>query len=157
MRSQLCTEELHDQHQQVIHFIKFYFHSIPLASTIIMQFTQLFTLLAGPAMVLATLDKCTTNTKGMYPKSPSCSAGKVSTSIQAAECAYNTRVSDQTFAVFETDHQYDDVYGAPYGTCSAYSCTAPDDSELTSGSDYWTFYWRLVSPFHPIEKSIKHD
>lgn len=118
-----------------------------------MQFTQLFTLLAGPAMVLATLDKCTTNTKGKYPKSPSCSAGKVSTSIQAAECAYNTRVSDQTFAVFETDHQYDDVYGAPYGTCSAYSCTAPDDSELTSGSDYWTFYWRLVFPCHVILKS----
>lgn len=107
-----------------------------------MHSAAFFALLAAPAMVLATLDKCTSNSKGKYPKTADCSAGKTSTSIQAAECAYNTRVSDQTFAVFETDHQYDDVEGAPYGTCMAYSCEAPSDSEMTSDSDYWTFFWR---------------
>lgn len=109
-----------------------------------MQFAAFFALLAAPAMVMATLDKATTNTKGKYPTSPDCSASKTSTSIQAAECAYNTRTSDQTFAVFETDHQYDDVYGAPYGTCSAYSCTVPTDDGMESDSDYWTFFWRYV-------------
>lgn len=28
---------------------------------------------------------------------------------------------------------------APYGTCKAYTCTAP--TELESDSDYWTFFW----------------
>lgn len=108
-----------------------------------MHFTSLLAIIAAPAAVLATLDKAETNTKGKYPKSVSCSAAKVSTSIQAAECAYNTRCSSQTFAVFETDHQYDDVYGAPYGTCTAYSsCEAPTDDEMESDSDYWTFFWR---------------
>lgn len=110
-----------------------------------MQFAAFFALLAAPAMVVATLDKATSNTPGKYPTSPACSASKTSTSIQAAECAYNTRTSDQTFAVFETDHQYDDVYGAPYGTCSAYSCTAPTDDDMESDSDYWSFFWRYVS------------
>ena len=69
-------------------------------------------------------------------------ASKVSTAIQAAECSHNTRVSGtQTFAVFETDHQYDDDTGAPYGTCSAYTCTAPTSDELEESSDYWVFYW----------------
>jgi hypothetical protein len=69
-------------------------------------------------------------------------AAKVSTAIQAAECSHNTRVSGtQTFAVFETDHQYDDYTGAPYGTCSAYTCTAPTSDELEENSDYWVFYW----------------
>lgn len=107
-----------------------------------MHFASLVTVLAAPVLVLATLDKASSNTKGKYPESPACSASKVSTSIQAAECAYNTRCSDQTFAVFETDHQYDDVEGAPYGTCSAYACTAPTSSEMESDSDYWTFFWR---------------
>lgn len=107
-----------------------------------MHFAAFFAMLAAPAVVTATLDKATSNTKGKYPSSASCSAAKTSTSIQASECAYNTRTSSQTFAVFETDHQYDDVYGAPYGTCSAYACTAPTDDEMTSGSDYWTFFWR---------------
>lgn len=107
-----------------------------------MQFSAIFALLAAPAMVLATLDKADSNTEGKYPSSTDCSASKVSKSIQAAECAYNTRTSDQTFAVFETDHQYDDVEGAPYGTCSAYSCTAPTDSDMVSDDDYWTFFWR---------------
>lgn len=70
-------------------------------------------------------------------------AAKTSTAIQAAECAYNTRVSGtQTFAVFKTDHQYDGNNGAPYGTCMAYTCTAPTDAELTTDSDYWTFFWK---------------
>ncbi|EHA23553.1 hypothetical protein ASPNIDRAFT_128147, partial [Aspergillus niger ATCC 1015] len=48
----------------------------------------------------------------------------------------------QTFAVFVTDHQYDSSYGAPYGTCKAYTCTAPTDSEMTdSDDDCWTFFW----------------
>ncbi|KAF3765369.1 hypothetical protein M406DRAFT_338848 [Cryphonectria parasitica EP155] len=106
-----------------------------------MQLTSLFTVLAVPVMVLATADPATSNTEGKYPSSYNCDASVVSTSIQAAECAYNTRTSDQTFAVFETDHQYDDVEGAPYGTCSAYACTAPSDSDMVSDSDYWTFFW----------------
>ncbi|KAB8295757.1 hypothetical protein EYC80_008582 [Monilinia laxa] len=90
----------------------------------------------------ATLDPATSNTKGYYPKSPGCKATKVSKAIQAAECAYNTRVSGkQTFAVFEQDHKYDKSHGAPYGTCSAYTCTAPAKGKLSAGGDYWTFYW----------------
>lgn len=107
-----------------------------------MHFTSFFTLLAAPAMVLATLDPASSNTQGKYPKSVGCKASKVSKAIQAAECAYNTRTSSQTFAVFKTDHQYDSVYGAPYGTCTAYSCTAPTSSVMKSNSDYWTFFWR---------------
>lgn len=38
-----------------------------------MHFTSFFSLLAAPAMVLATLDPATSNTKGKYPKSPACS------------------------------------------------------------------------------------
>ncbi|KAI7782618.1 hypothetical protein LA080_013106 [Diaporthe eres] len=107
-----------------------------------MHFTSFFSLLAAPAMVLATLDPATSNTKGKYPASPACSATKVSKAIQAAECSHNTRVSgQQTFAVFETDHQYDSSHGAPYGTCSAYTCEAPTSSEMTADEDYWTFFW----------------
>lgn len=107
-----------------------------------MHVTRFLAVLAAPAAVLATLDKAESNSKGKYPSSVGCSAAKVSNSIQAAECAYNTRASDQTFAVFETDHQYDSVEGAPYGTCSAYTCDPPSDSDMESDSDYWTFYWR---------------
>lgn len=89
----------------------------------------------------ATLQPATSNTKGAYPASPQCSAAKTSTSIQAAECSHNTRTSEtQTFAIFKTDHQYDDVEGAPYGTCEAYTCTPPS-GDLTSDEDYWTFFW----------------
>ncbi|OJD30982.1 small secreted protein [Diplodia corticola] len=104
---------------------------------------KLTTVLAVLAVTAsATLDPATSNTKGKYPASPGCSPEKTSTAIQAAECAYNTRVSGtQTFAVFKTDHQYDSSNGAPYGTCEAYTCTAPTSDELTSGEDYWTFYW----------------
>ncbi|KAF7561156.1 hypothetical protein G7046_g2966 [Stylonectria norvegica] len=106
------------------------------------QLSAFISLLAVAASVSATLNPATSNTKGKYPGSPGCSATKVSNAIQAAECAYNTRVSGtQTFAVFKTDHQYDGNNGAPYGTCSAYTCTAPTDGELTANSDYWTFFW----------------
>ncbi|KAH6887612.1 hypothetical protein B0T10DRAFT_607528 [Thelonectria olida] len=102
----------------------------------------LASILAVAASVSATLDPADSNTKGKYPANPACSPAKTSTAIQAAECAYNTRVSGtQTFAVFITDHQYDGNNGAPYGTCMAYTCTAPTDSELTVNSDYWTFFW----------------
>ncbi|KAM3070378.1 hypothetical protein ACMFMG_010205 [Clarireedia jacksonii] len=105
-------------------------------------FSTVFSIAAFSAIATATLDPATSNTKGKYPKSPSCNASKVSKAIQAAECAYNTRVSGtQTFAVFKTDHKYDSSHGAPYGTCSAYTCTAPTDDELSSGDDYWTFFW----------------
>ncbi|KAJ5925566.1 hypothetical protein N7454_008205 [Penicillium verhagenii] len=107
-----------------------------------MHFTTLFTLVATAVTVSATVDPCSSNTKGYKPTSLNCSAAKVSTAIQAAECSHNTRVSGtQTFAVFETDHQYDDDTGAPYGTCSAYTCDAPTSDELEESSDYWVFYW----------------
>ncbi|KAF7937196.1 uncharacterized protein EAE98_001510 [Botrytis deweyae] len=105
-------------------------------------FTSILSIAAFSTLATATLDPATSNTKGYYPKSPACTATKVSKAIQAAECAYNTRVSGtQTFAVFQQDHQYDSAHGAPYGTCSAYKCTAPTKSELTAGADYWVFYW----------------
>ncbi|TEY80421.1 hypothetical protein BOTCAL_0038g00190 [Botryotinia calthae] len=105
-------------------------------------FTSIVSIAAFSTLATATLDPADSNTKGFYPKSPACKATKVSKAIQAAECAYNTRVScTQTFAVFEQDHQYDKSHGAPYGTCSAYTCTAPTKSQLTAGTDYWVFYW----------------
>ncbi|KAJ5596287.1 hypothetical protein N7450_002745 [Penicillium hetheringtonii] len=107
-----------------------------------MHFTSLIALLAAPAIVTATLDPASSNTKGKKPSNLNCSAAKVSTAIQAAECSHNTRTSStQTFAVFETDHQYDSNNGAPYGTCSAYTCEAPSNSDLETDSDYWIFYW----------------
>lgn len=72
-------------------------------------------------------------------KSIPITAVKTSKAIQAAECSHNTRTSKQTFAVFTTDHQYDKVNGAPYGTCEAYNC-APGTS-VASNEDSWTFYW----------------
>ncbi|KAF7901667.1 uncharacterized protein EAF01_006966 [Botrytis porri] len=105
-------------------------------------FTSIFSIAALSTLATATLDPATSNTKGFYPKSPGCTATKVSLAIQAAECAYNTRVAGtQTFAVFQQDHKYDSSHGAPYGTCSAYTCTAPTKSQLTAGTDYWVFYW----------------
>ncbi|KAF2707000.1 hypothetical protein K504DRAFT_384648, partial [Pleomassaria siparia CBS 279.74] len=65
---------------------------------------------------------------------------KTSKAIQAAECAYNTRVSGtQTFAVFTTDHQYDSSHGAPYGTCEAYTCAS--GTTFSTNADTWTFFW----------------
>ncbi|KAB2575111.1 Small secreted protein [Lasiodiplodia theobromae] len=106
------------------------------------KLTSILSVLAVAATVSATLDPATSNSKGKYPASPGCSPEKTSTAIQAAECAYNTRVSGtQTFAVFKQDHQYDENNGAPYGTCEAYTCTAPTSDELTEDDDYWTFFW----------------
>lgn len=95
------------------------------------------------ATVTATLDPATSNTKGKCPGTLNCSAAKTSTAIQAAECSHNTRTSTtQTFAVFTTDHTYDDDHGAPYGTCVAYTCTAPTSAQMTDvDSDCWTFFW----------------
>lgn len=108
-----------------------------------MQFS-IATLLFAPAMVLATLDPASSNTKGVCPSTYNCSATKVSKAIQAAECSHNTRTSaTQTFAVFVTDHQYDSSHGAPYGTCSAYTCTSPTTAQMTdTDDDCWTFFWR---------------
>ncbi|KAF2170784.1 hypothetical protein M409DRAFT_18758 [Zasmidium cellare ATCC 36951] len=107
---------------------------------------MLFRSFIGLALTLAcanaTLDPATSNTKGKCPKTLNCSASKTSDDIQAAECAYNTRTHEtQTFAVFETDHSHDDSHGAPYGTCSAYTCEVPTSSDLESDSDCWTFFW----------------
>ena len=92
---------------------------------------------------LATLDPATSNTKGYCPSVLNCSAAKTSKAIQAAECSHNTRTSKtQTFAVFKTDHQYDSSHGAPYGTCQAYTCTAPTKAQMTDAdADCWTFFW----------------
>ncbi|KGO77832.1 hypothetical protein PITC_060130 [Penicillium italicum] len=107
-----------------------------------MHFTNLIALLAAPAIVAATLEPASSNTKGFRPNSLNCRATKVSKAIQAAECSHNTRTfRTQTFAVFETDHQYDSAHGAPYGTCSAYTCTAPTSGQLEESSDHWIFYW----------------
>ena len=103
---------------------------------------NLLTLALTLGLTTATLDPASSNTKGAYPASPGCSASATSKAIQAAECSHNTRTSEtQTFAVFKTDHQYDDYHGAPYGTCEAYTCTAPTSSEMTEDDDYWTFFW----------------
>ncbi|KAG3075559.1 hypothetical protein PI124_g20406 [Phytophthora idaei] len=87
-----------------------------------MRLIFVLALLAIPSLVSATLDPCSSNSKGKCPSTYNCSATKVSTAIQAAECSHNTRTSKtQTFAVFVTDHQYDGNNGYPYGTCSAYT------------------------------------
>ncbi|KAB2579781.1 putative small secreted protein [Lasiodiplodia theobromae] len=105
-----------------------------------MRFTTFAAVLATAATVSATLDPCTTNTKGKVPKSPACSATKKSTNIQAAECSHNTRVSGtQTFAVWTRTKTNSN--GISYGTCEAYTCTAPTDSQLTANTDGWTFFW----------------
>ncbi|KAF4222162.1 hypothetical protein CNMCM8980_008556 [Aspergillus fumigatiaffinis] len=125
---------------------------------------SLITVLLGATLALATLDPATSNTKGKCPGTYNCSPAKTSKAIQAAECSHNTRTSStyllspnsyiythassntkaetQTFAVFVTDHQYDSAHGAPYGTCKAYTCTAPTASQMTDvDEDCWTFFW----------------
>ncbi|KAF4984110.1 hypothetical protein FZEAL_649 [Fusarium zealandicum] len=99
-------------------------------------------LLAIAGAVSATLDRAHSNTKGKYPQRPGCKPTKTSHAIQAAECAFNTRVSGkQTFAIFKVDHQYDGNHGAPYGTCEAYKCKPPASGSMTADDDYWTFFW----------------
>ena len=120
-----------------------------------MHLSVLISVLVSAASVTATLDPAHSNTKGKYPTSPRCAresicspslhhiktfvAVKTSKAIQAAECSHNTRVAEQTFAVFVTDHQYDKVFGAPYGTCKAYNCDP--GTAMTASTDSWTFYW----------------
>ncbi|CZT22035.1 uncharacterized protein RCC_07904 [Ramularia collo-cygni] len=107
-----------------------------------MQLRSFLSLAITLACARATLDPCTTNSKGKIPSKLNCSATKVSKAIQAAECSHNTRTSKtQTFAVFVTDHSYDKSYGAPYGTCSAYTCAAPTSNQTESEKDSWIFYW----------------
>lgn len=138
----ITTSTIHrPDHTDTTHSFDKTFASIQPNQTIEMQFA--YFLFAAPALVAATLDPATSNTKGACPSVYSCSATKVSKAIQAAECSHNTRTSKtQTFAVFETDHQYDGNNGAPYGTCSAYTCTPPTSSQMTSDEDCWTFFWR---------------
>ncbi|OHF01204.1 hypothetical protein CORC01_03519 [Colletotrichum orchidophilum] len=106
-----------------------------------MQLSALF--LLAPALVQATLNKSTSNTKGKCPKSYNCSPTiTTKTDIQAAECAFNTRThKTQTFAVFKTNHAEDSSHGAPYGPCSAYTCESPTDAEMIDDADCWTFFW----------------
>ncbi|KAL1623440.1 hypothetical protein SLS54_004429 [Diplodia seriata] len=105
-----------------------------------MRFTTFAAALATAATVSATLDPCTTNTKGKVPQNISCSAGEESSDIQAAECSHNTRLSGtQTFAVWTRTKTNSN--GLSYGTCKAYSCTAPTSGELTADEDGWTFFW----------------
>ncbi|KAF9696506.1 hypothetical protein EKO04_005617 [Ascochyta lentis] len=101
---------------------------------------SIVTILTLAVAATATLDPATSNTKGKYPSSPSCSSSKTSKAIQAAECSHNTRVSgNQTFAIFTQDHQYDGNHGYPYGTCVAYICGP--GTAMESNSDMWTFFW----------------
>ncbi|KAF4314277.1 putative small secreted protein [Botryosphaeria dothidea] len=105
-----------------------------------MRFTTFATLLAAATAVSATLDPCTSNTRNMVPKRPSCSPEESSDDIQAAECSHNTRVSgSQTFAVWTRTKTNSN--GISYGTCEAYTCEAPTESELSSSNGGWTFFW----------------
>ncbi|KAJ4393027.1 hypothetical protein N0V93_002233 [Gnomoniopsis smithogilvyi] len=107
-----------------------------------MHFSHTFRALLSIGAASATLQPATSNTKGKCPSTYNCSATKVSKAIQAAECSHNTRTSKtQTFAVFVTDHQYDNNHGAPYGTCSAYTCTSPTSAQMKADADCWTFFW----------------
>ncbi|KAL1306163.1 hypothetical protein AAFC00_004270 [Neodothiora populina] len=108
------------------------------------QISTLVSLAMAMTAVSATLDPATSNTKGKCPSSKFTSSPvKTSKAIQAAECSHNTRVSgQQTYAVFTTDHKYDKSHGAPYGTCEAFTSTAPTSADMTeSNEDCWTFFW----------------
>ncbi|EGG03781.1 uncharacterized protein MELLADRAFT_108992 [Melampsora larici-populina 98AG31] len=67
-------------------------------------------------------------------------AGKSSSDIQAAECAYNLRLGTQVFAYFEIDSTKAKNHGAPYGTCYA-TAAAPTASELEANAAYDVFFW----------------
>ncbi|GAB1195907.1 hypothetical protein APSETT444_005172 [Aspergillus pseudonomiae] len=85
---------------------------------------SLVALVFSASLATATLSPASSNTKGKCPGTLNCD-------------------QTQTFAVFVTDHQYDSSHGAPYGTCKAYTCTAPTDAEMTdSNVDCWTFFWK---------------
>ncbi|KAF2683930.1 hypothetical protein K458DRAFT_418235 [Lentithecium fluviatile CBS 122367] len=101
---------------------------------------KLYLLMTIPALALATLDPCASNTKNKVPVSPACAATKTSTGIQAAECAYNTRTSSpETFAVWTLTKTNSN--GISYGTCEAYTCEAPTSDEIVEEEGGWTFFW----------------
>lgn len=103
---------------------------------------KIFFAVALAGLAAATLDPCTSNTKGKKPNVDLSSADKSSSDIQAAECSHNTRVSgDQTFAIFITDHSKDGNHGAPYGSCYAFTKTLSGNNSMTTDSDAWTFFW----------------
>ncbi|KAF7193814.1 hypothetical protein HII31_04883 [Pseudocercospora fuligena] len=130
-----------------------------------MHFSIFTTTISLAVLASATLDPATSNSKNRCPTTYSCEATKISKNIQAAECSHNTRThEDQTFAVFVTDHKYDDSHGAPYGTCSAYTCEPPAtpaflhcpchefmifanarflvrSGQMKDEVDCWTFFW----------------
>ena len=89
-------------------------------------------LVALASIASATLDPATSNTRNKAPAANACQPAKVSEEIQAAECSHNTRVSGkQTYAVWnptKTTHPQGTTIG--YGTCEAYTCTAPTDAQL---------------------------
>jgi hypothetical protein len=128
---------------QGIHREPYLFKTSTLSSRQTMKFTaNLLAVALALGLTTATLSPASSNTKGAYPKSPSCSPAKTSKAIQAAECSHNTRTSKtQTFAVFKVDHQYDANHGAPYGTCEAYTCAAPTSGQMSEDNDYRTFFW----------------
>ncbi|KAK7544143.1 uncharacterized protein J3D65DRAFT_663415 [Phyllosticta citribraziliensis] len=96
---------------------------------------KILSALALAGLAAATLEPCTSNTKGKKPSVDLSSADKSSDDIQAAECSHNTRVSgDQTFAVFITDHSKDENHGAPYGA-------AGGNGSMVTDADAWTFFW----------------
>ncbi|KAK8165510.1 hypothetical protein BKA80DRAFT_83983 [Phyllosticta citrichinensis] len=103
---------------------------------------KILSALALAGLATATLEPCTSNTKGKKPNVDLSSADKSSDDIQAAECSHNTRVhgGGQTFAVFITDHSKDENHGAPYGSCYAFSSPA-SNSSLTTDESAWVFYW----------------
>ncbi|KAK7553662.1 hypothetical protein IWX49DRAFT_221096 [Phyllosticta citricarpa] len=103
---------------------------------------KILSALALVGLATATLEPCTSNTKGKKPSVDLSKASKSSDDIQAAECSHNTRVSgDQTFAIFITDHSKDENHGAPYGTCYAFEIPAGSNSSMVTDADAWTFWW----------------
>lgn len=116
---------------------------------------------------LATLESATSNSQNRCPQTSAfnCAPEKVSYAIQAAECtsdsprsplprncrplicfsqgSHNTRTSNpQTFAIFRQNPEYDEVPGAPYGSCGAYTCAAPETpGDMMEEEGCWTFFW----------------
>lgn len=124
----------------LVHFHNSFFPSKGLrCQDPIMRVTFLLSFL--PISALATLDPCKSNTQGKIPSTTKCDPAKTSTNIQAAECAYNTRTSDpETFAVWTRTKTNSN--GISYGTCKAYTCTAPTADELVEDEAGWTFFWK---------------
>ena len=89
---------------------------------------------------LATLQPATSNTKGKCPSTNDCAPQKTSQDIQAAECAHNTRTHGQeTYAIWKRTKTNSN--GISYGSCAAYTCTAPTKGEMVTNDACWTFFW----------------